>query len=274
MKKALLVAAMLILMFTVKGQSIYRGLIGYSYEETTYNGNVKLTHKPIIIIYNNNFCLLNINGLTKTFPVDSYAQTLNKGDIEESFLSDEDYTEPRGWYSINIIHRKKGKNEITINLPMMSSGKAYFCENALLYSENGRVKSNAHVNNWKALEERYNVGNSQQEQSKIMSKAIPEYDIQVFFNKNFTWFQDQSEHIDSGLLKLRLQIDTLGSVGFISIGDDSYITDPKQNRSTMLGQIYHIINLMPKWIPAKERNGHPQKSNVEVEIKLKSVSDN
>ena len=126
------------------------GFFASSYTEV--NGEKETTvKKPLYIIYNNRYCELFIGDISASFPVDaSYTRELVKGDVVESFINDDAATVNRGWYSIIIEHNKAGSSKITINMPMVPKGQAYFVEEAQTYSRSGKV----HVENWKEIEEK------------------------------------------------------------------------------------------------------------------------
>ena len=68
----------------VFAQDNYRGLISESYMQITDNGKVVKTNKPVIIIYNRNYCSLYIGDKTSHFPVESYTTRIKEGNIEEA----------------------------------------------------------------------------------------------------------------------------------------------------------------------------------------------
>ena len=166
----------------VFAQENYRGLISEAYMQITDNGKVVKTNKPVIIIYNRNYCSLYIGDKTSHFPVESYTTRIKEGNIEESFLSGETISTKFGWYSINILHNKNGESEITINLPSLPGAASYFVQKAKVYSENGKVSGKVFVNNWKQLNNDFNYNdslNKLNEKRKIEELAKAHYDDSV-----------------------------------------------------------------------------------------------
>ncbi len=115
------------------------------------NSNTKRINKEIVITYSQKSSLIYIEGQGSIFFMnDEYEQKLYNGYIHEFIISQETSTTPRGYYSIMID--KKNKNN-TFQLIISNRG-TYFVDNVKIYSENGLVKGNIYVKNWKELEEK------------------------------------------------------------------------------------------------------------------------
>lgn len=164
---------------TVKSQDSFRGLFADSYLETQYNGELKKINKPIYIIYNRTYCQLSINGIVRSFETEAYSSHIKEGNIEEGFLNGENKTITRGWYSINILHDKKSKSTITVNMPLIPGGKAIIVPDAQVYSENGKVTGKEFITNWKELEQKLKY-----EDSVSKSKVNVLENINVLKNSN------------------------------------------------------------------------------------------
>ncbi|MEB0262298.1 hypothetical protein [Mucilaginibacter sp. 10I4] len=154
-------------------------------------------NKPVILIYNDSYCQISINGRVTAFNVDSYTRQLDKGQLEENFLNDETPIIQRGWYSITILHKKNGKSQITIQMPMLPGGAAYFVENAQDYSENGRVNGHSYVNNWKSMKKNKTTQDSiaivNTIQQKISAERMRKLDsVQNIANINRLIFKEDS----------------------------------------------------------------------------------
>lgn len=160
MKKPILICLLAFICLNSIAQDSFRGLIGYSYSTINNNGSERKVNSPLYIIYNQSFCQLSVNGIINNFKVDSYSKQLNQGNIEESFISDETNTKPRGFYSINILHDKAGKSQLTINMPFIPDGAAYFVSDAKVYSQNWPVTGHPYVNNWKDVEKQAKINDS------------------------------------------------------------------------------------------------------------------
>ena len=184
LKKHLFIIALFALLFfsnNVFAQS-YRGLISQTFMQIAEKGNVIKTNKPLIIIYNRNYCSLYIGDKISYFPVESYSTSIKEGNIEESFLSGETSTTTFGWYLIRILHNNNGESDITINLPSIPGGAAYFVQKAKVYSENGKVSGKVFVNNWEQLNNDFNYNDSLHkinEKRKLDEVAKAKYDDSV-----------------------------------------------------------------------------------------------
>jgi hypothetical protein len=149
---------------SIKAQDSFRGLFAESYFETQKNGELQKINKPFYIIYkinkpfyiiyNRTYCQFSLNGSVSSFQTDAYSSGIKEGNIQEGFLNAETKTINRGWYSIEIVHDKKGKSTITVNMPLIPGGKAIVAPNAQVYSENGKVTGKVFINNWKELEQK------------------------------------------------------------------------------------------------------------------------
>jgi hypothetical protein len=159
---------------SIKAQDSFRGLFADSYLETQHNGELKKINKPIYIIYNRTYCQLSINGTEKSFETEAYSSSIKNGNIEEGFLNAETKTINRGWYSINILHDKKSKSTITVNMPLIPGGKAIIVPDAQVYSENGKVTGKVFINNWKELEQKLKYEDSL---SKTKVKAVENLNV-------------------------------------------------------------------------------------------------
>ncbi|MCX6199206.1 MAG: hypothetical protein NTY88_08280 [Bacteroidetes bacterium] len=141
-------------------QNNFKGLFSATYLEVNGKGDLKQVNSPLSIVYNSSYCRLSISGVVNNFKVDAYSKKLSSGDVEESFLSDETATTPRGWYYILITHNNLGTSTITVNLPMIPNGNAYIVNKAEIFTENGKVTGKVHVENWKEIENEVSVNDS------------------------------------------------------------------------------------------------------------------
>lgn len=269
MKKSLLATiTILLLCYNVKAQDYFKGLIGLSYSSVYNNGQETKNNSPLYIIYNEHYCQLYINGTINNFATDSYSKNIEGGDIAESFISSETATKPRGFYSINILHNKSGKSQITINMPLQPGGAAFFVRNASVYSENGHVLGKAHINNWRELEKQAKYDDSVKSSNKIVTNAIPTYNVQDFFNEKFIWSEQQSHEKYLGVIKCKLQIDSTGRVMFIKYNEGCELKDVHELQSSFLAKFQGFIRNMPNWMPAKKKNGSHAWTYENIEIKL------
>ncbi len=175
-----------------------------------------------------------------------------KGFLTESFMNAESNSMNHGDYNVMITYGPK--KVIVINFTRF--GQAYVIE----------VKSHNPIHVAMPAGMKSQIDNM--DQSSLVSNASPNYDVQNFFCNTFNWSQDQRKDKDLGIIKLKLAIDTLGTVGFITINQDSRFTEGSDDRSTFMHKMYAVINKMPKWTPAKTKNGSHKKTTVDIEIKL------
>jgi hypothetical protein len=149
----------LIILNNVKSQGYYKGFYTGSYKEAKGDDDLSNTKKEFCIIYNENSCLLKINGVVTLFKINSYARKLTNNNIQESFTNLETDNYPEGWFDININNRQAKSNEITINIPKIKGGYFYYIEDALDISLDSINKNKSLIAKWKNFQ--HNVYNAE-----------------------------------------------------------------------------------------------------------------
>ena len=222
------------------GQDPYRGLISSNYIEITSDRQT-LIKQPLLIIYNRFNCSLSIGKHHVEFPVIQYEQSIDHGNLTESFLNEETNDMQNGDYSIRINHNKSGSSTVLIN---SRTGVGYYTDQTRNYSENGRITGKVYINNWKELEES-NKKNNQE----IELKRKIEDSIRIARDKNFQVqkkFDDSLkivQRIKDSLDRINTEIETKKRESYLlTSGEGNSISLPKSIEKYIDSSLNMLVN--------------------------------
>lgn len=151
MKKEFLVLFIIILLGKGSFAQDYAfGLFSKSYLH--YIGNTdraERVKKNIYIIYNRGFCIFYVEGKGSFFfKIRNYTEKLDGEYIHTDFVSEETNTTPDAYYGI-LIDKSKDETIFQVSLP---NGYTYIVNDAKVYSQNGLVKNNPYIKNYKEFD--------------------------------------------------------------------------------------------------------------------------
>ena len=217
MQKYLLSLFLLITTIHLKAQDYFSGLIGDSYIESS-KGVEKKVNKTIYIVYNRNICTFYAEGQGAiTFRIRNYRTELEEGYMHTSFISEETNVTPDGHYWVMIDPNKNGTT-FQVALP---TDFTYLVMKTRKYSENGEVKNNAYIQNWKELNKKLKA----EEDSLIIVEQKKEY-------------ANQKKKIEDSLVILNRKVEKSNiEIKRLEGGDNSNNVDIRWLRDTVISKV-------------------------------------
>lgn len=151
MRKKILIFFIQVIIFLpcVKSQDKFKGFYSGVYKEAQGDDDLSTVKKDFCIIYNENSCLLNLNGTTSVFRIKSYNKKISNNIVQESFSNNSAENYPADWFDITINKKQLLSNEITINLPLVKGGYFYYVENAVDISLDSNKKFKNLITKWR-----------------------------------------------------------------------------------------------------------------------------
>lgn len=137
MKFLLLLITIFFINKIVFSQRYMFGFFSPEYIESNANSNKdKLKKRAISIIYNDEYCVLNIEGMgVSSFRTYNYSKTIEKDGINTFFANRETSILMEGYYGIYIVENKKYAHFQIVT----KTGYNFFAAKADKYSENGKI---------------------------------------------------------------------------------------------------------------------------------------
>lgn len=158
MKRSFSIAIVfLILSLPNFGQENAKGLMAYSYKESVNGEDLSNVKKYFSLIYTPSHCQLTLSGVTYTFKVAKYKQTISKGLVMEEFVNEQTPSLPADWFSIVIKNKLLREIKVSVTLPLAKDNQFYFIPNAKTFSVPLGKTTKADILSWQAFQKKQEV---------------------------------------------------------------------------------------------------------------------